>query len=89
VYLIHFDKAFKHARHYLGKTADLRQRLADHRAGKGARLLAVLKQKGIGWRVVRTWERADKGLERRLKSLHRAELCPRCSGRAASGRGKR
>lgn len=89
VYLIHFARRFRHARHYMGKTNDLKQRIADHKAGRGARLLAVLKQKGIPWRVVRVWRRADRGLERRLKTHHRADLCPMCTGPGAHGRGKK
>jgi predicted GIY-YIG superfamily endonuclease len=89
VYLIHFSKPLKHARHYLGKTADLRQRLKDHKAGCGARLLAACNRKGIKWRVVRVWRGADKKLERRLKGHHSHELCPSCSGKSAMQRGKR
>lgn len=88
VYLIHFDKKLKHARHYMGKTSDIKQRIADHKAGRGARILKVLLAKGIGWRVARIWHRADRTLERRLKQLHRADLCPVCSGPSAHKRGK-
>ena len=42
VYLLHFDRPYAHARHYTGWTTDLTTRLADHAAGHGARLLAVL-----------------------------------------------
>lgn len=88
VYLIHFSKPLKHARHYLGKTRDLKQRLKDHAAGCGARILAACNRKGIRWRVVRVWHKADKKLERRLKAHHRAALCPTCSGSSARARGK-
>jgi predicted GIY-YIG superfamily endonuclease len=89
VYLIHFSRRLKHAQHYLGKTADLRQRVKDHASGCGAKILAACNRKGIKWRVVRVWRGADKKLERRLKSHHRAELCPSCSGRAAMARGRK
>lgn len=49
VYLLHFDRPYKHARHYLGWAKDLDARLEHHRAGTGARLLAVLKEHGIGF----------------------------------------
>lgn len=78
-YLIHFDRPYKHARHYLGSTVDLDKRLALHRAGKGARLLQVLNAAGIGYAVVRTWEgtRADElALKARKAALR---LCPVCS----------
>jgi predicted GIY-YIG superfamily endonuclease len=89
VYLLHFERPLKHARHYLGKTTDRAARLADHLAGKGARILQVCRAKGIRWRCVRVWRRADRKLERRLKQLHRADLCPMCSGPRAHQRGKR
>jgi hypothetical protein len=37
VYLLHFDTPYRHARHYLEYAADLDVRLAQHRAGRGAR----------------------------------------------------
>ena len=81
IYLIHFDRPLHHARHYLGYCADgeLQVRLIRHRAGRGARLLAVLRGLGIGWRVVRTFE-GDRHFERKLKNRRNARyLCPVCS----------
>jgi len=80
VYLIHFDQAIAdHARHYLGWASDLDARLEAHRAGRGARLLEVVKERGIGWHVSRTWE-GTRDRERAIKD--RAEsprLCPDCT----------
>ena len=57
VYLLHFDQAVAdHARHYIGWASDLEARLADHRQGRGARLMEVLRERGIGWHLARTWE---------------------------------
>ncbi len=36
VYLIHLSRPYRHARHYLGWTQNLEQRLAEHRAGRGS-----------------------------------------------------
>ncbi len=55
VYLLHFDKPLKHARHYLGYAADVDERLERHRAGNGSRLMEVVTQAGISWQLVRTW----------------------------------
>ena len=45
VYLLHFDQPYKHARHYVGWTArNVKRRLAEHEAGRGARLLAVVRE---------------------------------------------
>lgn len=79
VYLLHFERPYKHARHYLGWTRDLDARLADHRAGSGARLLAVLKAEGIGFTLARVWSPATRRRERQIKTqggLSRS--CPAC-----------
>ena len=95
VYLLHFDEPVSnHARHYLGWASDLAARLEAHREGRGARLMEVVRERGIGWHVSRTWE-GTRGRERAIKD--RAEsprLCPDCtpsprpvaSGRSAAAR---
>ena len=83
VYLIHFRKPYKHARHYLGYSANLDKRITDHLCGMGARLLEVITDAGIEWKLARTWP-GDRELERRLKNRKEAPaLCPICSGKAA------
>ena len=79
IYLIHFDRPYKHARHYIGWTKDLEARLAIHKAGDGARLLRAVNQADIGWRVVRTWE-GTRDDERRLHNQKNSpsRLCPVC-----------
>ncbi len=54
VYLIHFDKPYRHARHYLGYTDDLDARLAAHANSNGARLMEVIVEAGITWQLART-----------------------------------
>jgi len=80
VYLIHFDQAVAdHARHYVGWASDLDARLDDHRQGRGARLMEVVRERGIGWHLARTWE-GTRTRERAIKA--RAEgprLCPDCT----------
>ncbi len=79
-YLIHLDKPIAHARHYLGWSASPVTREKQHRAGNGARLLAVAKARGISWQMVRTWPGADTRFERRLKNTaNAARLCPECN----------
>lgn len=79
VYLLHFDKPYRHARHYIGYTTNLDQRLAMHAAGRGARLMTVIHAAGIHWTVA--WVRVgDRELERRLKNRHgAARFCPICN----------
>ena len=87
VYLLHFDRPLKHARHYLGFATQVKRRVAHHRAGTGARLTQVLREQGIGFTVVRVWAGGDRALERRLKNRkNSSRLCPVCRAmRAGAG----
>ena len=85
VYLIHLDTklGYSHpkggAGHYLGATINLDRRLAQHREGTGARILAAAAERGIGFDVVRTWD-GGRDVERQLKRQHNPRrMCPRCS----------
>ena len=81
VYLLHFDRPYKHARHYTGWTGSSRSltaRLARHAAGDGARLLAVAYAAGVPWELARTWE-GPRARERQLKRQGGASRhCPMC-----------
>ncbi|HUX78059.1 MAG TPA: endonuclease [Anaerolineae bacterium] len=80
VYLVHFERRVSgHAGHYLGYTEDLARRLSEHRAGRGARLTEVCKERGIGFTVARIWL-GGRELERRLKRRKDGpRLCPICN----------
>ncbi len=80
VYLIHFSEKLHHAQHYIGYVeGDLLQRIALHKANKGAKLLAAVNGKGIEWKVVRVWRGADRQFERKLKNYKKARcFCPVC-----------
>jgi hypothetical protein len=80
VYLLHFDRPYKHARHYRGfaEPGHLESRIAVHRAGHGARLMAVIKAAGIGFTLARTWP-GTRSRERQLKNQGGgARHCPLC-----------
>lgn len=80
VYLLHFSKPYKHAAHYIGYCHDDRliERLAEHDAGRGARLIKVIKDAGLSFACVRTWP-GGRQEERQLKRRHSgARLCPVC-----------
>jgi predicted GIY-YIG superfamily endonuclease len=80
VYLLHFHRPYHHARHYLGSSQQLAQRLAAHAQGQGARLLEVVHAAGITWEVARTW-RGGRKKERQLKrQKNGVRLCPICRG---------
>jgi predicted GIY-YIG superfamily endonuclease len=86
VYLLHFDSPIsKHhtTQHYIGYAADLDARIAEHKAGHGARLTQVARERNIGFVVARTWE-GDRKVERQLKNRHEGpRLCPICAARKA------
>ncbi len=80
VYLIHLERPYRHARHYLGSTNDLPRRLRDHAAGSGSRFMEVVSDAGIAWSCVRTWP-GGRTRERELKRRGgAARICPVCSG---------
>jgi len=79
VYLLHFDAPFGHAKHYTGWSADLPARLAEHEAGRGARLTEVVCDAGIRWVLSRTWPGVTRDYERSLKRQGgAARRCPAC-----------
>lgn len=58
-------------------------RIYAHLHGQGARLTEVAHERGIGFTVVRVWEDATRGDERKIKNRKNApELCPLCRGKA-------
>lgn len=62
------------------QAAGVAARIAQHRAGNGARLMAVIAQAGIGFRVTRIWAGATEGTEKWLKDRNdRRVLCPECT----------
>jgi hypothetical protein len=85
IYLLHFDQPIGdlanprgYASHYTGWTLDLPARLVDHAHGRGARLLQVVGEQGIGWQLARIWT-GSRDRERSLKrSGGAARRCPVC-----------
>lgn len=81
VYLLHFDKPYKHAKHYIGftKLNDYEIRIKDHRDGKGARLMTIIRNNNIGFTVSKIWKNVDRKFERSLKKQGGASrICPIC-----------
>lgn len=85
VYLIHFDQPISPnltTQHYIGYTSrGKRKRFAEHKAGSGARLTRVANERGIDYRIVRTWwKKGTRAFERKLKNQKNSpKLCPICS----------
>jgi predicted GIY-YIG superfamily endonuclease len=82
IYLLHFSQPYGHAKHYVGYTTNLQQRLEAHKSGTGARLLEVITQAGISFQLARTWKGTRKS-ERAIKNRKEApRLCPVCNPQA-------
>ena len=80
VYLIHLDTPLSHARHYIGYADDIYRRVSTHKKGQGARMLQVCVERGISFRLVRTWPKRNRHYERQLKNRKNAKvLCPVCN----------
>jgi len=94
VYLIHFDASIGNpgepkgqARHYTGHADDLEARTHDHHSANAARIMQAVNQRGIGWRVVRTWE-GTRDTERAIKNMNAGNrLCPECTPNPLSAAG--
>ena len=94
VYLICFDRPIspKHTcRHYLGYADNVNARVNHHKKGTSkVRLFEVAKERGIGFKVVRVWEDADRKEERRLKNQKNSGLlCPLCREEKSRARRER
>ena len=88
VYLLHFTDPIAPGRyttqHYIGTASDLARRIQAHERGRYndgsgcAKLCAVAKERGIGFKVARLW-RGGYALEKRLKGAKAGRrLCPIC-----------
>ena len=81
IYLLHFDRPYRHAGHYTGWVHSPHVPGAPagpHRDGVGARLMQVVGEAGIGFQLARTWD-GDRYRERALKRQGGASRrCPIC-----------
>jgi hypothetical protein len=87
VYLLHFDQRYEHAGHYTGfaEGSGLLKRLGEHQQGRGARLVEVITQAGISFRLARTWPGVTRARERQLKAQGGASRrCPICLDQPAT-----
>ena len=84
VYVIHFNKPYKHAKHYTGIAKNVPKRMKEHKGGYGARLLRVLKDNNIGfrWNIIVEYptfseaKQHEKKLKTKIKKPQR--YCPIC-----------
>src|SRR5215472_12544569 len=84
--MLYFHRPYRQARHYVGCTDDLLDRLDRHAAGNGARLVEVIWHAGIGFTCVRICE-GTRRTERAIKNAGGAvRYCPVCTPRPRNGR---
>lgn len=86
VYLLHFDRPYRHARHYMGFARSVKamhERIDVHYQatigdGKHHRLLQVARAAGISFTLARYWPNGTRDDERRRKRRGKSALCPIC-----------
>jgi hypothetical protein len=86
VYLLHFlGEGIAHGpqarvKHYLGWAEDAEARIAKHMRGTSrARLMEVVKERGVSFTVARVWDGVTREFERRLKNQGGlSRHCPVC-----------
>ena len=96
VYILHFHTPLatgrKSSQHYVGWSRRWAWRIGLHRAGAGARIMAVCADRGIGFDVATVAQQVvcrgrtytGTNAERQIKrSHHIARYCPLCGGRGA------
>lgn len=91
LYLLHFDRPYHHARHYLGFARDIpamHARIDTHyNATPGDnqhhRLMQAIRAAGISFTLARVWPDGTRADERRKKQRGHARCCPLC--RSAEG----
>lgn len=96
VYLLHFDRPFRHAKHYLGFAEDdrLHERIDTHynaRIGDNHhhRLIQHVRAAGISFTLARIWWGADRSKERRMKNRGHTARCPVCRPHLPTEQGRK
>ena len=81
LYLLHFEPAYRHARHYLGYADVIGRRVREHFAvpSKASPLVQAAIGAGCAVTLARVWPGLGRVDERRLKRRGgHASLCPLC-----------
>lgn len=78
IYVLHFEKSYHHARHYIGWTTDVDARVAEHLSGQGSPLVKAVVDAGIEVTLATTMP-GTRTMERHLKNRGNAYgVCPIC-----------
>ena len=80
IYLLHFERPYLHAGHYLGWTeGPIQERIARHVSGHGSPLVACVVRLGIKVLLSRSWFNVTRKKERSLKNIGGLRRqCPIC-----------
>lgn len=86
IYLLHFANPLHHAKHYLGSSAKILERLMQHATGDGARITSHLARIGADWQLAALFQpKAGSGLTiREIERLAKEQgngprFCPICN----------
>jgi hypothetical protein len=90
LYLLHFDRPYRHARHYLGYAkrapADYARRVAAGAEYPPHELVLAALGDGVTMRVADVWPGLDRNDRRELRAGHdRRRLCPICLAEPVDG----
>lgn len=85
IYVLHFNTPIAHARHYVGCTSHLKQRLSTHAIGHGSRLTRELHDRGYNWTLAALYQ-APLAVMRRVERAAKDQkngprLCSICRAR--------
>jgi len=91
VYVIHFSAPLAHAHGYVGWSADIARRVAEHldvqrcidagfhvASHRGSPLICAAVRAGRSVQVAQVYPGGDRGLERRLHHRHHPRICVLC-----------
>ena len=94
VYVIHFSAPLAHAHGYVGWSADIARRVAEHldvqrcidagfhvASHRGSPLVCAAIRAGRSVTVAQIYPGGDRGLERRLHHRHHPRICVLCKAR--------
>ena len=82
VYVLHIEPPYEHASHYIGYTTrKVRDRIAEHLAGRGSPLIRAALDAGHSVEVAHSWQCGTRLFERYLKNRKETtRWCRRCGG---------
>jgi hypothetical protein len=82
IYLLHFHRPYKHARHYTGWAKNVETRVGQHFDGStnSSHLVKAALTAGIGFDIARIWPHKTRNDERQMKLQGgAARRCPICA----------